>query len=235
MSMSGPLAVDVGGLAHRYDTPGGTLCILEHLDLAVSPGEHVAIVGPSGSGKSTLLALLGGLEHPQEGTVRVAGQDLAALARDDLARFRARTVGFVFQHFGLLDSLTAVENVELAATLAGTGRRERRREATALLDAVGLAERAHQTPGTLSGGERQRVAIARALLNRPRLILADEPTGNLDAASAAVVADLLHAAVTDDGGALVVVTHDVAMAARADRVLELDAGKLHQSMAVVAP
>lgn len=141
----------------------------------------------------------------------------------------------MFQHFGLLESLTAVENVELAGTLTGTSRRQRRRQAMALLDAVDLAERAHQTPGTLSGGERQRVAIARALMNRPRLVLADEPTGNLDAASAAVVAELLHAAVNDDRGALVVVTHDVAMAARADRVLELRAGRLHPSAVTVAP
>jgi putative ABC transport system ATP-binding protein len=224
--------VEVQGLTHRYGTPGGTLTVLDDLGLTVAEGEHVAIIGPSGSGKSTLLALIGGLDRPQMGTVRVAGQDLSVLRRDQLAQFRARTVGFVFQHFGLLDSLTAVENVELAGTLAGSGKRARRRDALALLGAVGLAGRAHQPPATLSGGERQRVAIVRALMNRPQLVLADEPTGNLDAASAGVVADLLHSTTTDQGSALVIVTHDPAMAARADRVLELRAGRFHQTTAV---
>ncbi len=235
MPGSGSAAVEIGHLVHRYSTPAGTLTVLDHLDLTVEAGEHLAIIGPSGSGKSTLLSLAGGLEAPQEGTVRVAGTDLAGLRRDDLARFRARTVGFVFQHFGLLESLTVIENVELAGTLAGSGRRDRRRDASVMLDAVGLGDRADQVPATLSGGERQRVAIARALLNRPRLVLADEPTGNLDAASAALVADLLRDVALEDGGALVVVTHDAAMASRADRVLELDDGRLRPALAPVAP
>jgi putative ABC transport system ATP-binding protein len=225
--------VEVQGLTHRYETPGGTLTVLDDLELTVAEGEHVAVVGPSGSGKSTLLALIGGLDGPQMGTVRVAGKDLSTLRRDELAQFRARTVGFVFQHFGLLDSLTAVENVELAGTLAGSARRVRRRDALDLLDAVGLAGRAHHAPATLSGGERQRVAIVRALMNKPRLVLADEPTGNLDAASADVVADLLHSTAADQGSALVIVTHDPAIATRADRVLELRSGRFEQTVTVM--
>jgi len=189
-------------------------------------------VGPSGSGKSTLLALLGGLDRPQDGHVSVAGQDLSFLGRDDLARFRARMIGFVFQHFGLLESLTAVENVELAATLTGAPSRVRRRRAHDLLEAVGLADRAEHAPGRLSGGERQRVAIARALMNGPRLVLADEPTGNLDASSAGVVIDLLVATATSAGGALVIVTHDPPTAARADRILQLHDGRLRPSSRV---
>ncbi|HEV3225492.1 MAG TPA: ABC transporter ATP-binding protein, partial [Acidimicrobiales bacterium] len=173
-------AIQVHGLAHRFTTSAAPLTILDNLHLDVEPGDHVALVGPSGAGKSTLLALLGGLEPPQSGAVIVDGQDLATLSGDGLAEFRRRTVGFVFQHFGLLDTLTAAENIELAAMLDGAGRRHRRRRALELLDAVGLAERATHQPGQLSGGERQRVAIARALANRPRLLLADEPTGNLD-------------------------------------------------------
>ena len=219
-------AISVRGLGHTFPTPSGTLTVLDGLDLEVAAGEHVAVVGPSGSGKSTLLAVLGGLEPPQSGEVEVGGHDLRAVGGDELAAFRRDTVGFVFQHFGLLDALTAEENIELAGTLAGTSTRERRARARRLLDAVGLAGRRDHRPPQLSGGERQRVAMARALVNRPRLVLADEPTGNLDAASGALVGELLAELPADHACTVVVVTHDERLAEPADRRLGLVDGAL---------
>jgi putative ABC transport system ATP-binding protein len=219
-------AIQVQDLAHRFPGVAAPLTILNDLHLQVEPGDHVALVGPSGAGKSTLLALLGGLEPPQAGTVIVDGQDLATLSGDGLADFRRRTVGFVFQHFGLLDTLTAAENIELAVMLDGVGRRDRRRRALELLDAVGLADRAAHPPGQLSGGERQRVAIARALANRPRLLLADEPTGNLDENGSRAVIELLESLRVADGCTLVVVTHNRIVAGRAERRLALRHGQL---------
>ena len=219
-------AISVRGLGHVFRTPSGELTVLDRLDLEVAAGEHVALVGPSGSGKSTLLSLLGGLEPAQTGEVRVGGHDLRTTHGDELASFRRRTVGFVFQHFGLLDALTARENVELAATLAGRTARERRSRADELLDSVGLADRSDHRPGQLSGGERQRVALARALANRPRLVLADEPTGNLDAASGAVVGQILAALPSDHDCTVVVVTHDIQLANPADRQLGFVDGRL---------
>jgi putative ABC transport system ATP-binding protein len=219
-------AIEVHGLGHRFTGNTTPLTVLDDLHLDVEPGDHVALVGPSGAGKSTLLALLGGLEPPQTGALIVDGQDLATLSRDGLAEFRRRTVGFVFQHFGLLDTLTAAENIELAVMLDGAGRRDRRRRALELLDAVGLAERATHQPGQLSGGERQRVAIARALANRPRLLLADEPTGNLDEDSSRAVIELLESLRVADGCTLVVVTHNRIVAGRAERRLALRHGHL---------
>jgi len=219
-------AIQVHGLAHRFTGNVTPLSVLADLHLDIDPGDHVALVGPSGAGKSTLLALLGGLEPPQSGTVVVDGQDLAALSGDGLAEFRRRTVGFVFQHFGLLDTLTAAENIELAVMLDGVGRRDRRRRALELLDSVELADRAGHQPGQLSGGERQRVAIARALANRPRLLLADEPTGNLDENATRAVVDLLESRRVADGCTLVVVTHNRIVAGRAQRRLALRHGHL---------
>jgi putative ABC transport system ATP-binding protein len=219
-------AIEVHGLGHRFTANTTPLTVLDDLHLDVKPGDHVALVGPSGAGKSTLLALLGGLEPPQTGTVIVDGHDLATLSGDGLAEFRRRTVGFVFQHFGLLDTLTAAENIELAVMLDGAGRRDRRRRALELLDAVGLAERATHQPGQLSGGERQRVAIARALANRPRLLLADEPTGNLDENGSRAVIELLESLRVADGCTLVVVTHNRIVAGRAERRLALSRGHL---------
>ncbi len=216
------------GLGHRYEAANGTLAVLRELDLDVAPGEHVAVVGRSGSGKSTLLSLLGGLEAPQEGTLTVGGHDLEALGGDALATFRRETVGFVFQHFGLLEALTAQENVELAGTLSRTGRRARRDRARDLLGAVGLGDRLDHRPHALSGGERQRVAVARALANDPDLVLADEPTGNLDDESGAVVGDLLAGLPGEHGCSVVVVTHDHALAAAADRQLSLHEGRLEE-------
>ena len=185
---SAGVGISVRGLSFEYETASGALPVLDNVDFDVEPGEVIAVTGVSGSGKTTLLSLLGGLDRIQRGTVIVGGEDLGRLRRDDLARYRRETVGFVFQDFGLLGQLTALENVELALTIAGApGRRLRRERARELLDAVGLAERMSHRPRALSGGEKQRVAIARALANRPRLILADEPTGNLDATSTAEV------------------------------------------------
>ena len=215
-------AVVVTGLSHAY----GSLRVLDGVDLTIQSGEHVAVVGPSGSGKSTLLSILGGLESPGAGSVRIDDVELAGLGGRRLATHRRDTVGFVFQHFGLLDALTARENVALACTLSGRPRRDRKTRADELLDAVGLSPRATHQPAQMSGGERQRVAIARAMVGPPRLLLADEPTGNLDAANGAVVMDLLADMCHRHGCTLVVVTHDVAVTRRADRVLAMHDGAL---------
>ena len=219
------VAVTLRGLSHTYRTADGPLTVLGGLDLDVADGGYAAVTGPSGAGKTTLLALLGGLERPQGGTVAVGGQDLTGLGGDGLAAYRRATVGFVFQHFGLLETLTAAQNVELAGTLAGTGAGPRRARARELLGAVGLAERAGHRPSRLSGGERQRVAIARALVNRPRLLLADEPTGNLDDDASVRVIELLEAVRAEYGCTLVLVTHNRALAARADQQVGLDRGR----------
>ena len=220
----------VEGLAYHYNSPAGEVRVLDGVDLTVEAGAHVALTGASGSGKSTLLCILGGLEPPQEGSVLVGEQDLARLSRVDLATFRRETVGFVFQHFGLLEALTAAENIELACSLGGARPADRRRRAADLLEAVDLGDRAAHRPIELSGGERQRVAIARALANNPSLILADEPTGNLDQASTDRVVTLLERLPADHGCTLVIVTHDAAIAARAGRQLHLTSGRLVESL-----
>ena len=221
----GGVTIAVRGLTHRYPAPEGVLDVLAGVDLDVPAGGYVAVSGPSGAGKSTLLAVLGGLEPLQEGTATVGATDLAGLAGDDLAAYRRATVGFVFQHFGLLEALTALENVELAAVLAGVRPGARRKRAAELLDAVGLGHRARHQPLQLSGGERQRVAIARALANRPRLLLADEPTGNLDEGSATTVIELLEQLRIEHGCTLLVVTHNRALAARAPQRVTLESGR----------
>jgi ABC-type lipoprotein export system ATPase subunit len=209
-------------VAHRY----GRVTVLDGLDLDLRAGGYLALMGASGAGKSTALAIIGGLDRAQRGQVVVGGQDLGRLAGDALAAYRRRTIGFVFQHFGLLDTLTALENVELAMALDGLRKPERRDRARGLLDAVRLGDRVGHRPSELSGGERQRVAIARAMANRPRLLLADEPTGNLDASAAAVVLDLLDSLRTAHGCSLLVVTHNPLVARRADESCELVEGRL---------
>ena len=216
----------VRGLRHGYRTPTGRLRVLDGVDLALPANGYAAISGPSGAGKTTLLAILGGLERAQGGTVDVGGQDIAALAGDELAAYRRATVGFVFQHFGLMDTLTAAENVELAASLSGLPARRRRARAAEVLDALGLGDRRGHRPAALSGGERQRVAIGRALVNRPRLLLADEPTGNLDDDAAAAVVELLEDVRRSHGCTLVVVTHNRALAGRAERRFRIEDGGL---------
>jgi putative ABC transport system ATP-binding protein len=175
-----------------------------------------------------LLCLLGALDAPQSGSIVIDGHDLAHASRDELADFRRDTVGFVFQHFGLLDTLTAAENVALACTLAGERASAARRRAGDLLEAVGLAQRSDHPPTRLSGGERQRVAIARALANEPRLVLADEPTGNLDESSTQRVIELLSALPARHGCTVVLVTHDLSLASRSQRVFRLEAGRISQ-------
>jgi putative ABC transport system ATP-binding protein len=218
------VVITLRGLRHTYRTSDGPLTVLGGLDLDVPDGGYAAVTGPSGAGKTTLLALLGGLEKPQDGRVEVGGQDLTGLSGDGLAAYRRATVGFVFQHFGLLETLTAAQNIELAGTLSGATPADRRARAAELLAAVGLAERAGHRPSRLSGGERQRVAIARALVNRPQLLLADEPTGNLDDDAAAMVIQLLETVRRDFGCTLVLVTHNRELAARARQRVTLDRG-----------
>jgi putative ABC transport system ATP-binding protein len=218
--------VEVRGLTHRYGEGVSALTVLCDVQMEVEAGGYAAVTGVSGAGKSTLLSILGGLERTQQGSVCVGGEDLTALRGTDLARFRRERVGFVFQDFGLLSMLTARENVELALTLAGVERRERRGRAERLLAEVGLAARASHRPARLSGGELQRVAIARAVANRPAVLLADEPTGNLDEDSALRVMEVLEHLRSERGCTLVVVTHNPELAARADQRLRLSRGRL---------
>ncbi|HET9051747.1 MAG TPA: ABC transporter ATP-binding protein [Candidatus Dormibacteraeota bacterium] len=225
-SSEGGVAVVARGLRHRYGRGRSAVDVLHGVDLDIPAGAHVALRGPSGAGKSTLLTLLGGLEPPQDGSLEVGGIELHGLRGPRLAAFRRATVGFVFQHFGLVDVLTARENVALALALARVEPAARATRADDLLAGVGLTARAGHRPTQLSGGERQRVAIARALANHPRLILADEPTGNLDEESATLVLDLLDAVRAATRCTLVVVTHETSVAARADAVLRLQDGRI---------
>jgi len=202
----------------------GPVEILRGLDVRVGKGERVALVGPSGSGKSSLIAVAAGLEQPSGGSVELFGQDLARLDEDGRARLRRGKVSLVFQSFHLLPNMTAQENV--AAPLEIAGARDATETARAWLDRVGLAGRARHYPHQLSGGEQQRVALARALAPRPALLFADEPTGNLDAVNAAHVADLMFDLVAETGAALVLVTHDETLAARADRAVRLRDGRV---------
>ena len=197
------------------------------IDLDVAPGEWVAVVGESGCGKSTLLNIVAGLDHPDAGLVHLDGKALAYADDDALTLWRRRNVGFVFQAFHLLPYLDVAENVALPLALLGVGGRERRQRAEGLLESVGLAGFGARKPGSLSGGEMQRAAIARALVHSPRLLLADEPTGNLDEAHAGRVLDCLHDAVRRSGAAALMVTHSAAAAARANRIARLAHGHLH--------
>jgi ABC-type lipoprotein export system ATPase subunit len=219
-------AIAVRGLTHSYRSAAGPLTVLDDLDLDVVGGGFVAVTGASGAGKSTLLCLLGALDAPQSGSVVIDGHDLSHASRDELADFRRVTVGFVFQHFGLLDTLTAAENVALACTLAGVAARSSRKRAESLLAAVGLGHRLDHPPTRLSGGERQRVAIARALANEPRLVLADEPTGNLDEDSTTRVMELLWSLPGEHDCTVVLVTHDRGLASQAEHAFHLEHGRI---------
>jgi putative ABC transport system ATP-binding protein len=200
------------------------LTVLDDVHLEVARGEWLAVLGPSGSGKSTLLALMAGLDRPTSGEVRLDGQPIHSLSEDQLALLRRRRVGFVFQSFQLLGNLTARENVMLPLELLGSP--DARRRADELLERVGLADRAHHYPSQLSGGEQQRIALARAFVHQPPLLLADEPTGNLDAATGERVLELLAELQRVHGTTLVLVTHDPAVAARAHRRVHLRAGRI---------
>ena len=216
--------IDVAALGKVVPSGEGTLTILHEISFAVTAGEAVAIVGASGSGKSTLLGLMAGLDLPSSGAVHLGGQDLALLDEDARAELRGRLLGFVFQSFQLLPALTALENTMLPLELAG--RRDARATAEAMLARVGLAERLAHYPKHLSGGEQQRVALARAFAMRPRLLLADEPTGNLDAATGAQVIELMFDMNAEAGTTLILVTHDEALAHRCGRTLRLAGGRL---------
>ncbi len=216
--------LEVAGLGKDVPSGQSTLTILDGIGFTVGRGESVAIVGASGSGKSTLLGLMAGLDQPTRGTVWLAGQNLSALDEDGRAALRGRELGFVFQSFHLLPALTALENAMLPLELLGQP--EPQAAAEAMLARVGLADRLGHYPKHLSGGEQQRVALARAFAVHPRLLLADEPTGNLDAATGRQIIDLMFAMNAEQGTTLVLVTHDEALARRCHRTLRLDGGRM---------
>jgi lipoprotein-releasing system ATP-binding protein len=223
--MAEPLVV-ARGLVKAYSTPAGALTVLRGLDLDVAAGERVAIVGASGVGKSTLLHVLGTLDRADRGTLRIAGDDVLGLEEAQRCAFRSRTLGFVFQFHHLLPEFTALENVAMPLLVARRPLAEAHAAAARLLEEVGLAERAQHRPGMLSGGEQQRVAVARALAGGPRLLLADEPTGDLDPATGERLSALIAGLARARGLTVVVATHNQALARSCDRVLRLDAGRL---------
>jgi putative ABC transport system ATP-binding protein len=218
------MLVSIRDLTLRLPSGGRLLTVLDGVSLEVAAGEAVAVAGPSGSGKSTLLGLIAGLDAPTSGTIVVAGVEVTRLGEPALARFRRETIGYVFQSYHLIPTLTAVENVMVPLDLAGAPAAAGR--AAALLAGVGLAERGHHYPAQLSGGEQQRVALARAMALDPPLLLADEPTGNLDSTTGAAIVDVLFGLNRERGTTLLLVTHDAALAERADRVVSLRDGRI---------
>jgi putative ABC transport system ATP-binding protein len=216
-------------MTKRFGTGGTEVTAVDGVSLTARNGEFVAIVGRSGSGKSTLMNLLGGLEKPTSGSIEVDGTDITRLRDRDLVRYRGRQVGFVFQSYNLVPNLSAAENVMLPMEFAGTGRAERERRARLLLNQVELPQAAHsRKPGRLSGGEQQRVAIARALANDPGMILADEPTGNLDTHTSETIVKLLHSVVHSADTTVLVVTHDPALASQSDKTFRLEDGRISE-------
>ena len=227
------MMIQMRGIQKIYNTGHVEVKALKGIDLDVDRSEYLAIVGPSGSGKSTLMNLLGCLDTPTSGDYVLSGERVAGLDRNRLSEIRNRHVGFVFQSFNLLPYATALENVELPLLFGGVSARERRERATEMLEKVDLAERLHHRPSELSGGQMQRVAIARALVNRPAMVLADEPTGNLDSASGRGVVDLfeeLHAA----GQTIVMITHDMGLAGLASRVVQIRDGEIVEDLEAAA-
>jgi putative ABC transport system ATP-binding protein len=219
-------AYELRGVSKTYGNGSGQVRAVREVELTIAAGESVAVVGPSGSGKTTLLQLLGGLDRPSDGSVRFEGSDLASLSDGALSRLRLSTFGFVFQQFNLIPTLTAAQNVEVALAPSHLGSSARREAVARLLDTVGLGPRAGHLPSKLSGGEQQRVAIARALANEPHVVLADEPTGNLDSATGREIIDLLLSLSAEGRRTVVVVTHDDAVAERARRVVRMRDGAI---------
>ncbi len=218
--------IEVAGLVKSYASPSGQLTVLRDLDLSVERGEMLAITGASGVGKSTLLHVLGGLDAFEAGRVRVGEARIEAMSDDERVEFRNRKVGFVFQFHHLLPEFSAIENVEMPLFLAGVPAGERRHRSKQLLERVGLSARLEHRPGALSGGEQQRVAVARALVGRPEVLLADEPTGNLDETTARDLHELLRSIHQEDQLTSIVVTHNPLLAAGCDRTLRLEGGKV---------
>jgi putative ABC transport system ATP-binding protein len=222
----GDAIIHMEGVHKRYALEGVDIPALRGIDLSVAPGEFLAIMGPSGSGKSTLMNIIGCLDLPDRGTFWLRGQAIHRLDLDALAALRNREIGFVFQGFNLLPRTSALENVETPLIYAGVGKAERRRRARALLERVGLGHRLTHEPSQLSGGEQQRVAVARALINHPLLLLADEPTGNLDTATSHAIVSLLEELNREEGITVVVITHEAEMAQNAGRRLSLRDGQV---------
>jgi putative ABC transport system ATP-binding protein len=228
-SMTGQPAIALTGVNLSLGRGAARVHILKDIGLHIGTGEAIGLIGPSGSGKTSLLMVLAGLERPDSGSVVVAGEDLGRLHEDDLARFRGRNVGIVFQSFHLIPTMTALENVAVPLELAGHADAFER--ARAELAAVGLAERLHHYPAQLSGGEQQRVALARALAPNPTILVADEPTGNLDEATGNQIIDLLFAGHVERNTTLVLVTHDTALAQRCERIVRLRSGRIESTQA----
>lgn len=222
--------IELEDIWRTYQLGRSELHALAGIDEIIEEGDHVAIMGPSGSGKSTLLNIIGCLDRPTRGTYRLAGQEVGSMREDQLARVRRETIGYVFQSFHLVERLDAQGNVELPLVFAGVAPRERRQRALDALEIVGLGDRAGHRPSELSGGERQRVAIARATIQRPRVLLADEPTGNLDSTSGEAVLELLER-LRSEGITLIVVTHDPSVARRSNRVIVLKDGAVARRLA----
>ena len=218
--------VETRDLAREFVMAAGPIRAVDGVSMRVARGELVAVVGRSGSGKTTLLSLIGALDRPTSGSVSVAGEPVSEMGERELVRFRRRAIGFIFQAFGLLPILSAAENVEIPLRLVGTDPREREQRVSQLLDLVGLGDRARHRPYELSGGEQQRVAIARSLANRPDLLLADEPTGQLDSQTGHGIMVLVRAIVRGEGTTGIVATHDPALIELADRVIELRDGRV---------
>jgi len=218
--------VRIQGVAKVYQRDSQAVPVLENIDLEVAPGESVAMMGPSGSGKTTLLNLIAGIDRPTRGTLEVAGQALAGMSERELARFRARHIGFIFQLYNLIPVLTAFENVELPLLLTSLSKADRRKHVMTALDVVGLTDRVAHYPRQLSGGQEQRVAIARAIVTDPTILLADEPTGDLDKRSEEEVLILLKRLNREFKKAIVMVTHDPKAAAMASRTVHLEKGEL---------
>ena len=225
--------IEMGGIRKVYDTGKVKVEALKGIDLVVTPGEFVAIVGPSGSGKSTLMNLIGCLDTPSDGNYRLAGEDVSKFGKDELADVRNRRVGFVFQGFNLLPQITAFENVEMPLLFGGVPVRQRRERVAEVMGRVGLADRMEHKPTELSGGQMQRVAIARALAMRPDVLLADEPTGNLDSSSGGDIMQLF-SELWEQGRTVVVITHDMTLARRASRIVEIHDGRIVSDSAVAA-